>query len=144
MTRRVKRSEKLIDMLNQAIARELQVSIQYMWHHVMARGMRSPEIKDRLKEIAIAEMVHAEEIAERLDYLGGVPTTKPAPIKVGGSLREMLQDDMKAEEEAIALYRQIIKRAMEEEDYTTKRLFERVLADEEEHHDEFGTLLEGD
>jgi len=137
-------SEKLMEMLNEAIARELQVSIQYMWHHVMARGMRSPEIKDRLKEIAIAEMVHAEEIAERLDYLGGVPTTKPAPIKVGGSLREMLQDDMKAEEEAIALYRQIIKRAMEEEDYTTKRLFERVLADEEEHHDEFGTLLEGD
>jgi len=137
-------SEQLLSMLNEAIARELQVSIQYMWHHVMATGMHSPEIKDRLKTIAIEEMGHAEEIAERLDYLGGVPTTKPAPIKVGGSLREILQDDLTAEQEAIALYRQIIKRAMEEEDYTTKRLFERVLADEEEHADEFSTLLEGD
>lgn len=137
-------SEKLLEMLNQAIARELQVSIQYIWHHVMARGMRSPEIKDRLKTIAIQEMKHAEEIAERLDYLGGVPTTKPSPIKVGGSLREMLQDDAKAEEEAIALYRQIIKQAMEEEDYTTKRLFEQILAEEEEHHNEFQTLLEAD
>jgi len=136
-------SEKLLELLNQAIARELQVSIQYIWHHVMATGMRSPEIKDRLKTIAIQEMAHAEQIAERLDYLGEVPTTKPAPIKVGGSLREMLQDDMKAEE-AIALYRQIIKQAMEEEDYTTKRLFEQILADEEEHHDEFQTLLEAD
>jgi len=137
-------SEKLVELLNEAIARELQVSIQYIWHHVMATGMRSPEIKDRLKEIAIQEMAHAEEIAERLDYLGGVPTTKPAPIEVGGSLREMLQDDMKAEEEAIALYRKIIKQAMEEEDFTTKRLFERILADEEGHHDEFQTLLEAD
>jgi len=137
-------SEQLLSMLNEAIARELQVSIQYMWHHVMARGMHSPEIKDRLKTIAIEEMGHAEEIAERLDYLGGVPTTKPGPIKVGGSLREILQDDLTAEQEAIELYRRIIKRAMGEEDYTTKRLFEQVLADEEEHADEFSTLLEGD
>jgi len=137
-------SEKLLEMLNEAIARELQVSIQYMWHHVMATGMRSPAVRDRLRMIAIQEMTHAERIAERLSYLGGVPTTKPAPIALGGSLREMLQADLKAEEEAIEFYRRIIKQAIEEEDYTTKRLFEEILGDEEEHHDEFGSLLEED
>lgn len=134
-------SKKLMDMLNEAIALELAVSIQYMWHHVMAKGLESPEVRDRLREIAIQEMKHAEDIAERLDYLGGVPTAKPAEIKVGGSLKQMLQDDLKAEEEAIAFYKKIIKQAMEEDDFTTKRLFEQILADEEDHANEFSALL---
>lgn len=137
-------SKKLLDLLNEAIARELAVSIQYMWHYVMAKGMRSPEIRDRLREIAIQEMKHAEQIAERLNYLGGVPTTKPTPIDVGGTLEEMIKQDLKQEEEAIRLYRQIIEVARKEEDSTTRTLFERILANEEDHHNEFQTLLEAD
>jgi len=91
---------------------------------------------------AITEMKHAEEIAERLAYLGGTPTTKPDPIFVGDSLREMLQTDVKEEEEAIALYKQIIKVADQEGDVTTRRLFEEILGQEEEHHDTFTKLLE--
>lgn len=135
-------SEKLIDMLNQAIARELQVSIQYMWQHVRIGGPYAASIGGVFKEIAIAEMKHAEAIAERVDYLGGVPTTKPAPITVGEEWREMLQLDLKAEEEAIAMYKDIIALAREEGDIVTAKLFEGILADEEEHHNEFRTLLE--
>ncbi|HEU68880.1 MAG TPA: ferritin [Candidatus Acetothermia bacterium] len=130
-------SKKLQDMLNMAISREIQVSIQYMWRHVRATGIESLEVTDRLKKIAVTEMKHAEAIAERLDYLGGEPTTEPAPIKLGESLSQMIDLDIKAEEEAIALYRDIIKLAMKEEDFTTKKLFEGILADEEEHHNEF-------
>ncbi len=135
-------SEKLMELLNKGIARELQVSVQYMWQHVLAKGVESAAIEDILKKIAITEMKHAEAIAERLAYLGGTPTTKPDPIFVGGSLKEMLQTDVKAEEEAMALYKQTIKVADEEGDSTTRRLFEEILAEEEEHHDTFTKLLE--
>ena len=135
-------SEKLMELLNKGIARELQVSVQYMWQHVLAKGVESAAIEDILKKIAITEMKHAEAIAERLAYLGGTPTTKPDPIFVGGSLKEMLQTDVKAEGEAIVLYKQTIKVADEEGDITTRRLFEEILGHEEEHHDTFTKLLE--
>lgn len=135
-------SKEMLELLNRAIARELAVSVQYMWHHVMAMGMKSPEVKDILKEIAIEEMKHAEKIAERLHYLGGVPTTKPTEIRVGGSLEGMIRDNLKAEREALVLYKQIIQVAEEEGDPTTRRLFEEILAEEEEHDNLFSRLLE--
>jgi len=134
--------EKLLEALNKSIARELQVSIQYMWHHVMAVGLGSAAVSDIFKKIAVEEMKHAEKFADRLNYLGGVPTTKPEPIAVGGNLNKMLSDDLKAEEEAIALYKGYIKLATEMNDTTTRRIFEEVLEAEEEHHDTFGKLLE--
>ena len=79
----VKVSDKLKDLLNKAIARELQVSIQYMWQHVQVMGVKAVSVQDKFKSTAITEMKHAEKIAERLWYLGGVPTTKPAIIDVG-------------------------------------------------------------
>jgi bacterioferritin len=135
-------SAKLLDMLNDAIAREIAVSIQYMWQHVQVKGMFTESVGGVFKEIAITEMKHAESIAERLDYLGGVPTTKPTKIEVGGSDAEkMLKIDMKLEEEAIELYKQIIKAADKEGDVTTKTLFEQILSEEEDHHNTFTTLL---
>jgi len=130
-------SKKLIDMLNKAISMELQVSIQYMWQHVRIYGMHSESVGGILKEVAITEMKHAEEIAERLDYLGGEPTTEPDPITVGKTPREMFQIALEAEEGAIKLYRTIIKQADEEEDFVTRSLFEGILADEEDHHNVF-------
>lgn len=135
-------SKKLNDMLNDAISREIQVSIQYMWQHIMAVGMESASVGGIFKSFAITEMKHAEAIAERLDYLGGVPTTQPAPIKVGKTLTEMLGLDLNAETDAITLYKEIIKVAREEGDETTKKLFLDILSDEEDHHNQFQTLLE--
>jgi bacterioferritin len=135
-------SKELLELLNKGIAREIQVSIQYMWQHVLWKGVKGFAVKDELKNIAITEMKHAEEIAERLAYLGGTPTTKPDPIFVGESLKEMLEKDKKDEEGAIALYKQIIEMAKKEGDETTKRLFQKILGDEEEHHDTFSGLLE--
>ncbi len=135
-------SKELKELLNAAVAREIQVSIQYMWQHVLWRGVEGFAVKDEFKKIAIEEMKHAEEIAERLAYLGGKPTTKPAPIFVGDTLKEMVENDIKAEEEAMEVYRKIIKKANEEGDITTARLFRKILEEEEEHHDFFTSLLE--
>ncbi|MEM3832910.1 MAG: ferritin-like domain-containing protein [Thermoprotei archaeon] len=135
-------SKELLDLLNEAIARELQVSIQYMWQHVQWIGVKGFAVREELKKIAITEMKHAEAIAERLSYLGGTPTTEPAEIFVGKTLKEMIEQDIKDEENAIKLYKEIIEKAHKENDVTTSFLFEGILKDEEEHHDFFTTLLE--
>jgi bacterioferritin len=136
-------SQKLVEFLEKAIARELQVSIQYMWQHVQVTGMNGATVEDIFRKTAIAEMKHAERLAERLDYLNGVPTTKPDPIFVGGSLIEMLTQDEQDEEKAITLYKQAIQTAAQEGDYTTRRLLEEILAEEEDHINTFGRLLVG-
>jgi len=130
-------SKKLTDSLQKAVAREIQVAIQYMWQHVTAKGFKGKVVGDDFKSIAITEMKHAEDIAERLDFYGVTPTTQPSPIKVGESLTEMLDNDIQAEEEAIALYREIIKIAREEGDEVTAHMFRQILKDEEEHLDTF-------
>jgi len=135
-------SASLLDLLNEAIARELQVSIQYMWQHVQWGGVRGFAVQSELKSIAVTEMKHAEAIAERLYYLGGIPTTKPNPILVGESLKEMIMRDVKDEENAISLYKKIVEQARKEGDETTNRLFREILQQEEDHHDTFTTLLE--
>ena len=138
----VKVSDKLKDLLNKAIARELQVSIQYMCQHVQVMGVKAVSVQDKFKSTAIAEMKHAEKIAERLWYLGGVPTTKPSVIDVGKSLKDFLEVDTKAEVEAIEMYQGIIELATKEKDITTAFMFKEILEDEEEHHDLFTTMLE--
>ena len=135
-------SEQLKQKLNDAIAREIQVSVQYMWQHVQAKGIKGEVVKGTFKEIAITEMKHAEEIAERLNLLGEKPTTKPDPIEVGESFEEMINNNINAEEEAVKLYREIIKMANDEGDYVTAKLFTAILEDEEEHLDSFQSFLE--
>jgi len=136
-------SQKLIDFLNKAIAGELQVSIQYMWQHVQVTGLDGVTVEGVFRKTAIAEMKHAERLAERLDFLNGVPTTKPDPIFVRGSLIEMLKQDEQDEERAIILYKQAIQEAAQDGDFTTRRLLEEILAEEEEHINAFGKLLVG-
>ena len=138
-------SAKLLDMLNQAIARELQVAIQYMWQHVEWSGVKGYATKDAFEDIAKQEMKHAETIAERLWYLSDgkvAPTTKPDPIIVGRALKEMVAQDVKDEMNAIKMYKGIIEVATEEKDVTTAFIFKEILEQEEDHHDTFTTLLE--
>ena len=114
--------------------------------HVATRsmtGIDDANVEDVFRKTAIAEMKHAERLAERLDYLNGVPTIKPDPIFVGGSLIEMLKQDELNEEEAINLYKQAIQVAAAEGDYTTRHLLEEILAEEETHINTFGKLLVG-
>jgi bacterioferritin len=135
-------SAKLLDMLNQAIAREMQVSIQYMWQHVQWKGVEHFAVSEEFKKIAVTEMKHAEKIAERLWSLGGKPTTKPRPIAVGDKLQEMIDFDVKAELEAISMYKEIMDIALKEGDAATREIFEEIEEEEEEHHDFFTSLLE--
>jgi bacterioferritin len=136
-------SKKLLDLLNKGIARELRVSIQYMWQHILAKGIEGAMVENLFREIAIAEMKHAEDLAERLTFLDGVPTTTHEPVHIGHSLDDMLKENVQAEEEAIRLYKEAIQVASKEGDFTTRRLLEEILSQEEKHLDTFSKLLVG-
>jgi bacterioferritin len=136
-------SKKLLELLNKGIARELRVSIQYMWQHVLAKGIEGAILENLFREIAIAEMKHAEDLAERLAFLNGVPTTSHEPVHIGHSLDDMLKENVQAEEEAIRLYKEAIQVASKEGDFTTRRLLEEILSQEEKHLDTFSKLLVG-
>jgi bacterioferritin len=143
----VKATSDYIVLLNQAVSREIQVSIQYMLQHTkMEKLMRKviPEnvLLDKttyeavgkfLKEIAIEEMKHAADIMERIYYLGGSATTKADKSVVGNSLSEFAKLGVAAEEEALALYRKIIRASRENGDRTTRQLFQKIYKAEEEH-----------
>jgi bacterioferritin len=143
----VQPTSEYFDLLNQAVSREIQVSIQYILQHAkMEKLMRKviPEnmLLDKttyeavgkfLKEIAIQEMKHAADIMERIYYLGGSATTKSNKPIIGNSLSEFAKLGAKAEEEALVLYRKIIEAARASGDVETREMFEKIYSQEEQH-----------
>ena len=137
-----KASKELLDALNDGLSEELASVIQYMWQRVAARGLESAAIAGLFKETSMVEMDHAYRVAERIDLLGGVPTTAVGPVKVEGDLLAMLKGDLKAEEDAVELYRNLVKLARKEDDPVTLRLVEDILGETEEHAHKLATILE--
>ena len=143
----VKITTEYIDLLNQGVSRELQVSVQYMLQHSkMEKLIRksTPEniLLDKttydavgafLKEFAIQEMKHAADIMERIYYLGGEATTKSNKPVIGDSISEFAKLGVTAEEEALALYRKIIDMALKLGDIETKEMFDKIYSEEEKH-----------
>jgi len=155
-------SDELLYLLNRALARELQVSVQYMMQHAVEVGHVSAAPRKapitaqakfiashtyyafpgpRLKKTAITEMRHVESIAERIVVLGGEPTIVPDPIFMGTTTREMLENDLEQERGAIELYERIIEVAERDHDDATAGLFRYILKDEQRHHREFSEQL---
>jgi bacterioferritin len=135
-------ASNLIDTLNHLRAKELAAIVQYMRHHYVLTGADGSALADAFKEISIVEMRHAEALGERIDYLGGDPTTKPEEIKGGGkTLQDAATLDMAAEEEACRLYNEAVKEADAAGDVVTRRLLEDILGDEQDHLNEFRTML---
>lgn len=134
--------QKIIKALNYAIGLEIGAIIQYTMHEVMAEGMESPAIMGKFESIAKDEMKHLERLAERVNYLGGIPNTKPAPIKVGGPLKKMIQDDLDGEYTAIKTYKEHVKMCAGIGDTTSRLMLEEILTDEEGHADTWETILQ--
>lgn len=132
----------VIKVLNELRARELAVIMQYMRHHYIVTGSDGLALAGEFKETAVTEMKHAESLAERIDFLGGDPTTKPDAIRTGDStLATMAEADLAAEDDAVMLYNDAIATVGALGDVTTRRLLEDILADEEEHVGTFRRML---
>jgi len=142
-----KATPSYFSLLNQAVSREIQVSIQYMLQHTKMEKLIRKVIPENilldkttyeavgkfLKEFAIQEMKHAAAIMERIYYLGGAATTKADKPKIGNSLSEFAKNGVKAEEEALVLYRKIIEAAGKIKDWETREVFEKIYGEEEQH-----------
>lgn len=142
--------EAVIKLLNAALATEYVCVLRYYRHYFMAKGMLADSIKAEFLEHAQQEQEHAGKLAERIVQLGGEPDLNPdtltarshAEYKEGTDLRDMVRENLIAERIAIDSYREMID-FIGDKDTTTKRILEHILAQEEEHADEFADLLDG-
>lgn len=140
----------VIKLLNDALATEWVCVLRYYRHYFTASGMLADALKAEFLEHAQQEQAHANLLAERIVQLGGEPDLDPdtlsrrshAEYKEGQDLRDMVKEDLIAERIAIDSYREMIN-YIGDRDTTTKRILESILAQEEEHADEFSDLLDG-
>ncbi len=141
--------EKVIGLLNEALATELVCVLRYKRHYFMAKGIHSEPVKAEFLEHANEEMAHADRIAKRITELGGEPDFSPnglsdrshAEYVAGNTLNEMIKEDLIAERIAIESYREMIA-YLGDADPTTQRMLKEILAMEEEHADDLASLME--
>ena len=140
--------ETNIKLLNEALATELVCVLRYKRHQFMAAGIHAESVAQEFQEHAAEEQAHADQIAARIVQLGGEPNFSPegllsrshAEYVEGGNLIDMIKEDLVAERIAIESYREMVQ-FFGNDDPTTRRMMEGVLANEEEHADDLATLL---
>ncbi|MFJ3073935.1 MULTISPECIES: ferritin-like domain-containing protein [Pseudomonas] len=142
--------KEILRLLNESLATELVCVLRYKRHYFMASGIKASVAAEEFLEHANQEAEHADKLAERIVQLGGEPDFNPdnltknshAQYVAGNSLKEMVLEDLVAERIAIDSYREIIQ-YIGDTDPTTRRIFEDILAQEEEHADDMSDLLQG-
>src|SRR6185436_49223 len=140
--------QKVIEVLNEVLATETVCTLRYRSHYFMAKGIHASGVEDEFLEHAKEEQDHADRVAKRITELGGTPNLNPdglatrshAQYGTGGRLEDMIKEDLIAERIAIATYSEII-RWLKNDDPTTRRMMEELLAKEEEHADDMAKLL---
>jgi bacterioferritin len=138
-----------LKLLNEALATEIVCNLRYRRHYFMASGIHRQGVAEEFKQHAEEELEHADRIAERIRQLGGAPDFNPqglmtrshAQYAEGGSLVDMIKEDLIAERIAIESYTEMV-RWFGDRDPTSRRMMESILAKEEEHADDMATLLE--
>jgi len=142
--------QTILRLLNESLATEWVCALRYKRHYYMASGIKASVAAAEFLEHANQELEHADKLAERIVQLGGEPDLNPdnlsknshAQYVAGRDLKEMVLEDLVAERIAIDSYREIV-RYIGESDPTTRRIFEDILAQEEEHADDMADLLKG-
>ena len=141
--------ETVIKLLNEALATEIVCVLRYRRHHFMASGINAESVAAEFMQHAVEEQDHADQISRRIVQLGGEPNLSPEGLQsrshseyvAGGSLLDMIKEDLIAERIAIDTYREMVN-YIGTNDSTTRRMLEGILAMEEEHADDLVTLLE--
>jgi bacterioferritin len=141
--------ETVIKILNEALATEIVCVLRYRRHYFMASGIHAEGVAAEFLQHSNDEQGHADQIAQRIVQLGGAPNFSPeglltrshAEYVEGETLTEMIKEDLVAERIAIDSYRDIIQ-YLGNDDPTTRRMMETILAVEEEHADDLVSLLD--
>lgn len=140
---------EVLKMLNDALATEIVCMLRYKRHYFMATGVHAETVAAEFLEHAAQEQEHADQIAERIVQLGGEPDFSPdtltsrshAEYVAGDTLIDMVKEDLVAERIAIDSYKEMIC-VIGDEDTTTRRMLESILAVEEEHANDLADLLD--
>src|SRR5467141_3418136 len=140
--------ETVIKLLNEALATEIVCVLRYKRHYFMASGINAEGVAAEFLQHANEEQGHADLIAQRIVQLGGAPNFSPegllsrshAEYVEGDSLLDMIKEDLVAERIAIDSYREMIN-YLGNDDPTTRRMMEGILAMEEEHAEDLVSLL---
>jgi bacterioferritin len=140
--------ETVIKLLNEALATEVVCVLRYKRHYFMAQGMNSDPIAAEFLQHATEEQGHADQIAGRIVQLGGSPNLNPDGLLMrshseyveGQTLLDMIKEDLVAERIAIDSYTEMI-RYIGDNDITTRRILESILAVEEEHANDLSSFL---
>jgi bacterioferritin len=141
--------ETVIKLMNEALATEIVCVLRYRRHYFMATGINAESVASEFLQHANEEQGHADQIAGRIVQLGGEPNFNPegllsrshAEYVEGESLTDMIKEDLVAERIAIDSYREMIT-YFGNDDPTSRRMMEEILAVEEEHADDLVSLLE--
>jgi bacterioferritin len=141
--------ETVVKLLNEALATEIVCVLRYKRHFFMASGINAQSVAQEFLQHANEEQTHADQIAQRIVQLGGEPNFSPdglltrshAEYVEGKDLMDMIKEDLVAERIAIDSYREMVTYAGND-DPTTRRMLEGILAMEEEHADDLVNLLE--
>ena len=131
----MKGNPKVIVELNKALREELTAINQYFLHAEMCENWGYHRLSDFIKKQSIGEMKHAEVLMERILFLDGAPSRMPLELKVGGTVKAMLESDLALEIGAVEQYNEAVAIATKEDDNGSRELFEVLLKDEEEHVD---------
>ncbi|MBY6218604.1 bacterioferritin [Qipengyuania aquimaris] len=132
----MKGDAKVIEFLNKALTNELTAINQYWLHYRVLADWGVTKLAEYERHESIDEMKHADVLAERILFLGGLPNFQAIhKLKVGETVEEILKADLAVEMEAIPLLKDAITHCEEVRDYTTREIFERILESEEEHVD---------
>ncbi|MBX7459514.1 bacterioferritin [Qipengyuania huizhouensis] len=132
----MKGDSKVLEFLNKALTNELTAINQYWLHYRVLADWGVTRLAEYERHESIDEMKHADVLAERILFLGGLPNFQAIhKLKVGETVDEILKADLAVEMEAIPLLKDAIAHCEEVRDYTTREIFERILESEEEHVD---------
>ena len=139
----MKAKEGVIDHLNKALKAELTAINQYFLHARMYKNWGLEKLNEKEYAESIDEMKHADMLIERILMIEGLPNLQDlGKIYIGQNVLEMLQCDMRLEEEAIPMYEAAIKHCEQVGDYVTRDMLSHILESEEEHFDWLETQIE--
>ncbi len=133
--------KQLIDLLNEDLSREYQAIIAYVVYSQVLKGPEYMNIAEELAVHAGEELAHAITLANQIDYLGGMPTTKPQPVKTSEKAKDMLRFDLDNENETIRNYRVRVRQAEALGEYALAEHLREILVQEQEHQIDLATAL---
>lgn len=139
----MKGDKTVIAHLNKALKAELTAINQYFLHSRMLADWGVSKLAKKEYDESIEEMQHADKIIERILYLGGLPNLQDlGKLHIGENVQEILECDMKLEDEGIPMYKDAIEACEKVRDYGTRDLLQTILNDEEEHVDYLETQFD--